>query len=120
MILRKPHLLSVRRPAAINRAEGTDTKMKAKRVRDIASLRWYLEGKDLQELATHHQIRADTIRDALQKLAPILYYRCRDREAVGKLPTSLTQFRKNAAFWLEQLNANEDRLLELDNSNLPP
>jgi len=105
--------------SAINVSVGMSETLQANRIRDIAALRWFLEDKDLQELAVHHGVKEETLRDAARKLSTLLYFRARDRTGLTRIPTSIRVMKKDAAFWLKKLNDNEDRLRVLDPDKLP-
>lgn len=105
--------------SAINVSCGMSEALQANRIRDIAALRWFLEDKDLEELATHHGVKVQSLKDAVRKLSTLLYFRARDRTGLTKVPSSIRVMKKDAAFWLQKLNDNEDRLRVLDPDKLP-
>lgn len=111
---------SVVRQTAIKVSSDKEKQHLANRRRDLKWLRHFLEGKTTEEMAIAAGLKSNsTVKSAISNVAVILYYRARNREGLTKAPTDLRQVKANAAFWLEKLNANEDRMQALSPDNLP-
>lgn len=93
-------------------------RQKQVRSRDIAALRFVLNGGTHFDFGKQQDISADRIRIGVMKVAHALYYRAQDRTGITRIPRGIPDLQKNAVLWLKKLDENEALLYELDPAKL--
>ncbi len=87
---------------------------KRTRARNVRIFRDVIQGMPLKEVIAKHKTTDGIVRVAYAEVIRLLYFRTDDRKGVTSYPTTHKAIMKDAPFWLDQLNANEDKVLVID------
>lgn len=98
--------------------ELLDKQLKTRK-RKLRVLREALQGRPIDELATHYATNNPKIRVWMSEMLQLLFFRAKDRTGLTELPKGPLAALPQAAFWLQKLNENEDVMLELNPAKLP-
>jgi len=84
------------------------------RLRNIEILRGYLQGVPLDQLAAKYGVSYHVAQKATSEMVRLLWFRSKDRKGLTAFPERMKGVLEASAYWLDQLQENEEALRLLD------
>lgn len=84
------------------------------RLRNIEILRGYLQGETLEHLADKYGVSYHVAQKAASEMVRLLWFRSKDRKGLVAFPDRMKGVQQASAYWLDQLQENEEALRLLD------